>query len=267
VPANDPAAEAGEAPSSFRDVAVARVVDPARLRAERRVQRFLDAALELMTTSSGKDFTVQEVVERSGQSLRSFYQYFDGKYELLLALFEESVRSTADLLRDRIAEEPDPFERLHVFTVEYFRLCSPEPSGTAAPKSTAPKSTAATQGADGPKAAKGPKVRASALAEFAQQLLTEHPKEAARAFVPLVSLYVELLDEATGSGRVRRGLSHPRIAGVVLQAIMFNAFSTTIAGVAPVAPGKDDPAEELWEVLVHGIGHDEGGPAAAPARR
>ena len=76
MPADDPAADS---PSTFRDVAVARVVDPARLRAERRVQRFLDAAVELMSTSSGKDFTVQEVVERSGQSLRSFYQYFDGK--------------------------------------------------------------------------------------------------------------------------------------------------------------------------------------------
>ena len=42
-----------------------------------------------MQNDTGKDFTVQDVVERSGQSLRSFYQYFAGKHELLLALFEE----------------------------------------------------------------------------------------------------------------------------------------------------------------------------------
>jgi len=234
VPPNDPAAEspAGDAPASFRDTAVARVVDPARLRAERRVQRFLDAALELMTSTSGKDFTVQEVVEKSGQSLRSFYQYFDGKYELLLALFEESVRSTAELLRDRIGNQRDPFERLHIFTVEYYRSCSPAPKGA--------------------KGAPTPKVRAGALAEFAQQLLTEHPKEAARAFLPLVELYVELLDDAARAGGVRGGLSHHRIAGTVLQTIMFNAFSTTITGTEPEETG--DPAEELWDVLVHGIG-------------
>ena len=75
---------------SWRDLAVARSLDSARLRAESRVQRFLDAAMELQNEGSGKDFTVQEVVERSGQSLRSFYQYFSGKHELLLALFEES---------------------------------------------------------------------------------------------------------------------------------------------------------------------------------
>src|SRR6478672_12671923 len=97
-----------DAAGSWRELAVARSLDPARVRAEKRVQRFLDAALELMNDSSDKEFTVQEVVERSGQSLRSFYQYFAGKHELLLALFEEAVRSTALHLDDVIAAEDDP---------------------------------------------------------------------------------------------------------------------------------------------------------------
>src|SRR2546429_7461323 len=108
---------AADAPLTWRELAVARSLDPARVRAENRVQRFLDAAVELMNSAPGKEFTVQEVVERSGQSLRSFYQYFAGKYELLLALFEESVRSTAEQLREEIAAESDPLERLHTFAV------------------------------------------------------------------------------------------------------------------------------------------------------
>jgi len=95
------------------------------MRAETRVQRFLDAAVELMNASPGKEFTVQEVVERSGQSLRSFYQYFAGKHELLLALFEESVRSTSEHLRECVDEGDDPMDRLHRFVVEYYRLCRP----------------------------------------------------------------------------------------------------------------------------------------------
>src|SRR5215470_17040472 len=117
MPDSDPAAEPlnSDAPS-WRELAVARSLDSARSRAEKRVQRFLDAALELMSDSeTGKDFTVQEVVERSGQSLRSFYQYFGGKQELLLALFEESVRSTAEDLQDKVGQEDDPLERLHRF--------------------------------------------------------------------------------------------------------------------------------------------------------
>src|SRR3954447_8971872 len=96
--------DAADAPLTWRELAVARSLDPARVRAEKRVQRFLDAAVELMNSSGNKEFTVQEVVEKSGQSLRSFYQYFAGKHELLLALFEEAVRETAAPLEEFVDE-------------------------------------------------------------------------------------------------------------------------------------------------------------------
>ena len=228
---NEPAAEAAtDRPVSRREQAVARSLDPARLRAEKRVQRFLDAALDLMNSASGREFTVQEVVERSGQSLRSFYQYFAGKHELLLALFEESVHSTAEHLGELIADEDDALERLRRFTVEYYRLCRPAPKGRQAKKGPTP-----------------------ATAEFAQQLLTEHPKEAAGAYVPLVSLLEQVFDDAAATGGIRPGLNHRRIAGVVLQAISFNAFSATISGTS-VRPDGGDPSEELWDLLLYGIG-------------
>jgi AcrR family transcriptional regulator len=228
---NEPAAAAADSPS-WRELAVARSLDPARARAEQRVQRFLDAALELMTQDPGKDFTVQEVVERSGQSLRGFYQYFAGKHELLLALFEESVRSTAEHLRESIEAIDDPYERLHTFVVEHYVLCRPVAKG------------------------KPPKnIPSPAMAEFAQQLLTEHPKEASRAFVPVMSLFIELLDDAADAGVIRKGLDNRELAGVLLQAIMFNAFSATISGT-PVRSDGAASAEQLWDVLLRGIGPD-----------
>ena len=215
---------------SWRDQAVARSLDSARLRAESRVQRFLDAAVELLNAGSGKDFTVQEVVERSGQSLRSFYQYFSGKHELLLALFEESVRSTTDHLRHDIAGEAEPLERLHRFVVEYYRMC--RPAGDISISMS---------------------VRPILMAEFAQQLLTTHPKEAARAFAPLVALFEELLDGAAEADAVRDDLRRGPIIGVVLEVIMFNAFSATIGG--PSARLDDAAsAEELWRFVLQGIG-------------
>ena len=213
---------------SWRDEAMDRVLSPARLRAETRLQSFFEAALELMQRS-GTDFTVQEVVERSGQSLRSFYQYFDGKYALLLGLFEDSVRSTAEELRELVAEEPDPLARLHRFAVEYYHRCQPAPKGRQARKGS-------------------PRV----FAEFSLQLLTEHPKEASRAFVPLLTFFEELLDEAAAAGEIRTGLTHSRTGGVVLQALMFNAFATTISATS-ARSSKRDPAEELWDLLLHGI--------------
>jgi AcrR family transcriptional regulator len=234
VKTNEPSTGAGAGEGvSWRELAVARSLDSARTRAENRVQRFLDAALELMNESaSGKDFTVQEVVERSGQSLRSFYQYFGGKHELLLALFEESVRSTAELLREKVAEEDDPLERLHRFVVEHFRLCRPMKKGKAAKNLPAP-----------------------VLVEFAQQLLTAHPAEAARAFVPMVSLCKELLQGAEEAGAIRADLRRGPLAGILLEAIMFNAFSSTISGTSVQSDAEHD-AEELWDLLLNGMTGD-----------
>lgn len=220
----EPAAEAG---TSWRDLAVARSLDPARARAEKRVQRFLDAALELMTSSDSKDFTVQQVVETSGQSLRSFYQYFAGKYELLLALFEESVRNTAQHLAETIEGVEDPLERLRVMLGEYYAVCTPGPKGKPARK-----------GSPNP----------AAIAEFAQQLLTDHPREAAKAFGPLVDLLESVLEGAVASGQLRGNLDHRRLAGVLLNEIMFNAFASTISGSSL----REGP-EDLWELVLHGI--------------
>src|SRR3954468_12843741 len=133
MPKNEPTADA-QPGVSRRELAVARVLDPARARAETRVQRFLDAAFELMNSSSGREFTVQEVVERSGQSLRSFYQYFEGKYELLVALFEDALRSTAEQLRSAVDEESGAEARLRRFTVEYCAVCRPIGKGKAGKK-------------------------------------------------------------------------------------------------------------------------------------
>jgi AcrR family transcriptional regulator len=217
---------------SRRELAVARSLDSARNRAENRVQRFLDAALELINNGSTKEFTVQEVVERSGQSLRSFYQYFDGKYELLLALFEESVRSTAESLRGRLAGETDDLERLHRFVVEYFALCRRVPNAHQGNQPVAP-----------------------VMADFAQQLLSAHPREAARAFVPLVSLFSEVFEQAVAAGAVRSDIALDTVTGVVLEVTMFNAFSATISG-SSTRSDDDRPGEQLWELLFLGVGSE-----------
>ncbi len=221
--------------ASWREAAVARSLDPARKRAEKRVQRFLDAAMELLADNEASEFTVQAVVDRSGQSLRSFYQYFGGKQELLMALFEESVRSTAEHLHGRIAGEDDVLERLHLLVVEYYRMCRPDKKRKAAKDA---------------KVGSGP-ASSSVMVEFAQQLLTARPADAARVFVPLVSLFEETIEAAVDAGAIRPDFDRRRVTGVILESIMFNAFAATIAGVS--LRTDDDPAEEIWDVLFRGL--------------
>ena len=56
---------------------------------ESRASRFMKSALAILGETGRTDFTVLEVVERSKTSLRSFYQHFTTKDELLLALIDK----------------------------------------------------------------------------------------------------------------------------------------------------------------------------------
>src|SRR2546429_3547506 len=112
---------------AWRERAVSRSLTAARSRAEQRVQGFLDAAFALIDNKGTTDFTIQEVIDGSQQPLRAFYQHFDGKDELLLALFEETVREAADDIREAVASETQtrPMERLHVFVIRLHEWSDP----------------------------------------------------------------------------------------------------------------------------------------------
>jgi AcrR family transcriptional regulator len=232
MPTESPAApSSADPPVRRRDLAVARSLDSARVRSEGRVQRFLDAGFELLARAeSGKEFTVQEVVDRSGQSLRSFYQYFAGKHELLLALFDEAIRSTTARLQEHIAAEPTALGRLHRFVVEYYRMCLPAPKGRASKNNPTP-----------------------VLAEFCHQLLTAQQAEASRAFVPLIALVERVLDEAVEAGAVRPGLQHAEVAGMLLSTIMFNAaYAATISGTA-ARHDTERATQQIWDFVSSGL--------------
>jgi AcrR family transcriptional regulator len=122
----------------WRQRAVSRSLRAARSRAEQRVQRFLDAAFELIDEKGTTEFTIQEVVDRSKQSLRGFYQYFESKDELLFALLEETIRESLKDLRSAVESESKPLERLRAFTIRLHEWC--EPSRAPRKRGTQPPS-------------------------------------------------------------------------------------------------------------------------------
>src|SRR5450631_2338729 len=176
------ATTAGDEPT-WKQRAVERSTRAAKLRAEQRVQRFLDAAQAVITENGSTDFTVQEVVDRSRQSLRSFYQHFDGKHELLLALFEEALRRATEQIRAAASGQSDPLDRLKVAVQLLFELSRPDPSA-----------------------------RRPLFTDFAPQLLVSHPAEVKVAHAPLVSLLTELMTQAEATGELRPGLRPRRAA-------------------------------------------------------
>src|SRR3954465_4064338 len=159
---------------AWKQRAVERSTKAAKLRAQQRGERVLDAAQVIITENGSTDFTVQQVVERSRQSLRSFYQHFDGKHELLLALFEDALRRSAEQIRAAAAGQADPLARLKVAVQLLFELSRPDPSA-----------------------------QRPLFTDFAPQLLISHPAEVKIAHAPLLALFTELMTEAEAAGKLR----------------------------------------------------------------
>ncbi|MQY25139.1 TetR/AcrR family transcriptional regulator [Nocardia aurantia] len=206
---------------AWKQRAVERSIRTAKLRAEQRVQRFLDAAQAIITEKGSTDFTVQEVVDRSRQSLRSFYLQFDGKHELLLALFEDALARSADQIRAAAAGQTDPLEQVRVAVELLFELSRPDPIASR-----------------------------PLFTDFAPQLLISHPAEVKIAHAPLIALFAELLEAASEAGELRAGINPRRMAAMTMQTVMFTAQS---AGGADDATMHPITADEVWNFCAHGF--------------
>jgi AcrR family transcriptional regulator len=216
---------AGEA-TSWRQRAVSKSLSAARTRAEQRVQRLLDAAFELIDEKGSAEFTIQEVVDRSGQSLRGFYQYFEGKDELLFALLEESIEEAITDLREVAEREAEPLASLRAFTIRLHEWCEPT----------------------GAKRKRGSHNRVP-LSDFSMQLAFKDPGRLAAVMAPVSRLLNELLDAAIESGDLE--VAEPRRAAMLVQQIVI--FGWFMNRLVP-NPRARVSAEDAWEFCLHGLG-------------
>ncbi len=221
----DNASDTKDLEPEWRQRAVSRSLNAARSRAEKRAQRFIDAAFSLMDEKHTTEFTIQEVIDRSKQSLRGFYQYFDGKEELLLALFEETILEATDDISALVDQQTEPMERLHQFTVRLHEWC--EASET--------------------KRKRGAHDRRP-ISEFSVQLAINNPERVRLAMSPLFRMLVELLNDATAAKLV--AVANPRHTSMLMmQTIMYSWFGNRLMD----GPLSVITAEEAWDFCVYGL--------------
>ncbi len=207
--------ELAAAEPAWRQRAVDRSTQTARVRAAKRVQRFLNSAREIIAEKDNTEFTVQEVVDRSKQSLRSFYQYFDGKHQLLLSLFEEELDLAVKRLKE-VTMEGDPLERLQAATLLQYELCAP-----------------------------GRTSAQPLFSDFASRLIVDHPDEVATAYEPIIDLVASIVQDAAAAGLLRPGRPR-RQAVILLQTATFTA-GRNIGSRTPIT------GAEVWEFCQHAI--------------
>jgi AcrR family transcriptional regulator len=211
--------------ADWRQRAVARSLHGARSRAEQRIQRFLDAAFALMDEKGSTEFTIQEVIDRSKQSLRGFYQYFNGKDDLMLALFEETLAESVEDLRSVVDAETDPLERVRAFTLRLHEWCEPEAENR-----------------------KRGRHNRRPISEFSMNLTVNHPDRVKNAMAPVTQMLRDLLDEAKAA-KVITVKDTRHTAALIQQTVMYSWFGNRLID----DPRKRVSAEEAWEFCLHGL--------------
>ncbi|KAA0236467.1 MAG: hypothetical protein JJLCMIEE_00254 [Acidimicrobiales bacterium] len=157
--------------------AVDRSIADARARSAARLTSFVNAARALAEENTSADFTVQQVVERSGLSLKSFYRLFESKDDLFLAVIEADSQVGAALLAEMIGAYGDPVERVRTYVDGLFSFLS----------------------------ADGVLGYVQVLIREQRRLREVRPDEMQAALEPFVGMLQDALADAMQAGRIRPG--------------------------------------------------------------
>jgi AcrR family transcriptional regulator len=212
--------QADAAEISWRERAVERSLRSARAKAVSRSDRFIQAALEILSETGRTDFTVQELIERSKTSLRSFYQHFSGKEELLLALFEEIIFNSVADWRQEVSDLP---------TLEALRLIVDRVHGKAGPAGSSMN---------------------RALSVYHLQLAESRPSEYARVLAPLRELILALVRRGVGEGTFRTDIEPETLAMIMMQTIVGAAHMHALGSEPSGVPLE---TEQLWLFCIGGL--------------
>jgi len=83
-------------------------------RSVEQARQIVEAAQRLLVADPS-GFTTQELVKEAGVALQTFYRYFAGKDELLLAVLEETIDAGCTGLEERAALLTEPLDRLRLY--------------------------------------------------------------------------------------------------------------------------------------------------------
>lgn len=173
---------------------------------EPRERRFMRSALAILGETGRTDFTVLEVVERSKTSLRSFYQHFSTKDELLLALIDKIMSESTRVWRED-TEDLAPVDALRTLI---YRICKPAETTTQ------------------DRVNRG-------LTYYNDHLAETLPREYARVLSPVHVLIKDIINRGIADGSFRSNLDVDATAALIMQtalgAMRLHVLGAELSGV------------------------------------
>jgi len=213
--------ESDDSMPEWKRLSIERSLQGPRARAKERTDRFVAAAIELMEEYGSIDFTVQDVVDRSKMSIRTFYNFFASKDDLLVAVHETILATeVVPRMRAKCEAVADPIERVEVYIKGIYELTSNP----------------------------GPVSRA--LTTYSNRLTETRPQDLERAFKPQIDLVIELIEEANATGRLHTPLNAETAARLLHHAVL----ATIHARILGAEQKHGVTAADLWTFCASGIG-------------
>jgi AcrR family transcriptional regulator len=191
-----------------------------------RNEQIVAAAYDLLEEEGLEGLTIRAVLKRTGLARRAFYDRFAGKDDLVLTVFEQTIRMAVALYTQEVLLLPDPLSRLRHIVMSI--VLGQE----------------TTQGA---REGQGSK-RGAALSREHLRLGESRPAELQAAIGPLIELIANQLADGMTAGQVRRAPPQ-RLAVLVYNLVSTTVHSELLAeeDVGPNRQRRTQLAEDIWE--------------------
>ncbi|OBF26728.1 TetR family transcriptional regulator [Mycobacterium sp. ACS1612] len=198
-----------------------RTPDAAGVDTEPRERRFMKSALAILGETGRTDFTVLEVVERSKTSLRSFYQHFSTKDELLLALIDKIMSESTRKWR----EDTAGLKAAAALRVLIDGICTPAESTTQ------------------DRVNRG-------LTSYNDRLAETLPGEYARVLSPLHDLIKDIITRGIADGVFPSGIDIDATAALIMQSAL-GAMRLQVLGAE--LNGVPITADHIYQFCIGGL--------------
>ena len=213
------------APARWEERSTNRVLESRRDQILGRSRQIVEAGYELLDSEGLEGLTIRAVLKKTGLSRRAFYERFADKDELVLAVFEHTIRLAAVHYGELFRAVSDPMERLELIVTSIVLGRS-------------------TLEVDSEQSNR----RGAAMSREHLRLAESRPDDLQAALSPLITLIAQQLSDGMKVGVVRHD-DPQRLA-----ALVYNLVSTTVHSelLAERAAHRDRArrvqlAADIWE--------------------